>query len=90
MALLALAGVSQTDFLPALELAAAFLNRPGSLEAQSWLELALMAQGRLPSAPERQAQPPPPARTTRDISLRLLVLAAKAGNNPFAYGSPTS
>jgi hypothetical protein len=76
MALLALQGVPASELLVAFRLAEVFVRSPGSAEASSWLHLALVKHGR--NTPPDVLQLP--CRTTRDISLRLLALAAQSGS----------
>jgi hypothetical protein len=75
LALLALAGVSPGQLTTAVRLSEDFLKNPRSTEALSWLQMGLVAQGRKMENP----QAPLPPRTVRDISLRLLALAALDG-----------
>jgi hypothetical protein len=75
IALLALNGVPSDQLASAFRLTDDFLKSPGSLEGLSWLQMGLVAQGRKVDDPAPCLQP----RTVRDISLRLLALAALEG-----------
>jgi hypothetical protein len=75
LALLALTGVPPGQLTPALRLGEDFLKNPGSTEGLSWLQMGLVAQGRKLEDSQPSFQP----RTIRDISLRLLALAALDG-----------
>jgi hypothetical protein len=75
LALLALAGVPPERLTTALRLSEDFLKNPGSVEALSWLQMGLAAQGRKIQDSQAQLRP----RNIRDISLRLLGLAALEG-----------
>jgi prenyltransferase beta subunit len=75
LALLALAGVPSEQLTAAVRLSDDFLKNPGSLEGLSWLQMGLVAQGRK----VENSQPGFRPRTVRDISLRLLALAALDG-----------
>jgi hypothetical protein len=75
LALLALAGVPSGQLAAAFRLSDDFLKNPGSTEGLSWLQMGLVAQGRKMEDPHPRFQP----RTVRDISLRLLALAALDG-----------
>jgi prenyltransferase beta subunit len=75
IALLALAGVPSEQLTTALRLSDDFLKNPGSIEGLSWLQMGLVAQGRKLDNPPPHFRP----RTIRDISLRLLALAALDG-----------
>ncbi|HMF79090.1 MAG TPA: prenyltransferase/squalene oxidase repeat-containing protein [Bryobacteraceae bacterium] len=78
LALLSLAHTSPAELRPALRLGEFFLQQPGSLEGWSWLRMGLLAHGcRLEQSGVR-----PPPRSTRDISLLLLALAAGDAQNP--------
>lgn len=77
MALLALYGVPASELNISLKLAKAYLSSPGSIEAFSWLQLALTRHG----CDVSDLRTSLPCRTTRDISLRLLALAAASPNN---------
>ena len=79
LALLALTGMSKQDLAPSLKQAHSFLSAPGSMEGLSWLQMGLIGQGWKLSYGEANL----PCRTTRDISLRLLALAALKGRNQF-------
>ncbi len=79
MALLALSGVPDSELSVPLQFAESLLNNPGSIEALSWLQLALIRHGR----DVREFGTPLPCRTTRDISLRLLALAGHSATNKF-------
>ena len=75
LALLALAGTSSEQLVTAFRLSDGFLKNPGSLEGLSWLQMGLVAQGRNVADPQPTFRP----RNIRDISLRLLALAALEG-----------
>jgi hypothetical protein len=75
LALLALTGVPFGQLTAAFRLSDNFLKNPGSTEGLSWLQMGLIAQGIKMEDP----QPPLRPRTVRDISLRLLALAALEG-----------
>jgi prenyltransferase beta subunit len=75
LALLALAGVPSEQFTAALRLGGDFLQNPGSIEGLSWLQMGLVAQGKK----LEDSQSHPQSRTIRDVSLRLLALAALDG-----------
>lgn len=75
IALLALAGVPSEQLTAALRLSDGLLKNPGSIEGLSWLQMGLVAQGRK----LEDSQPSFRPRTVRDISLRLLALAALDG-----------
>jgi hypothetical protein len=75
VALLAVVGVPPEQLTTAFRLSEDFLKNPGSVEGLSWLQMGLVAQGRKMEDPK----PPLPPRTVRDISLRLLALAALDG-----------
>ncbi len=77
MALLALGGVSETALQSSLNIAEGYLANPGSIEGLSWLQLGLMRHGRDRLSLETQL----PCWTTRDMSLRLLALAADSSSN---------
>jgi hypothetical protein len=79
MALLALYGVPSSELDLPLKLAQVRLASPGSMEAFCWLHLALVRHGRHTG----DLQTGLPCRTTRDISLRLLSLAAESRSNRF-------
>ncbi len=74
-ALLALSGAPPGQLTAAFRLAEDFLKNPGSTEGLSWLQMGLVAQGRKMADPQLPLRP----RTVRDISLRLLALAALDG-----------
>jgi hypothetical protein len=77
LALLALAGLPSERLTAAFRLSGDFLRHPDSIEGRSWLQMGLLAHG-------KKVEDAPPAalpRTVRDISLRLLALAAIRGNN---------
>jgi len=75
LALLALAGAPAGQLTAALQLSEDFLKNPGSTEGLSWLQMGLVAQGRKMEDLQLPLRP----RTIRDISLRLLALAALDG-----------
>jgi hypothetical protein len=75
IALLALAGVPSEQLTAALRLSDGLLKTPGSVEGLSWLQMGLVAQGKK----LEDSQPSFQLRTIRDISLRLLALAALDG-----------
>lgn len=77
MALLALPRASTPEISTALRLAEAYLRAPGSVEALSWLQLALVRHGRTIELSETNLRP----HTTRDISLRLLALTGSSPSN---------
>lgn len=77
MALLALQGVPASDLSVSIACAEKFLSSPNSIEGLSWLQMGLMAQGR----DRLNIRTDLPCRTTRDICLRLLALAAHSSNN---------
>ncbi len=77
MALLALYDAPSSELALPLKLAQARLASPGSMEAFCWLHLALVRHGRQTG----DLQTGLPCRTTRDISLRLLSLAAESRSN---------
>jgi hypothetical protein len=72
LALLALAGTPSEKLVTAFRLSDDFLKNPGSLEGLSWLQMGLVAQGRKVVDPQPSLRP----RNVRDISIRLLALAA--------------
>jgi Squalene-hopene cyclase N-terminal domain/Prenyltransferase and squalene oxidase repeat len=72
MALLALQNLSSEELRKPLQRAEAFLARPQSAEALSWLQLAMIRRGR----PVDTSRSSPVCRNNRDICLRLLALAA--------------
>jgi hypothetical protein len=80
LALLALSHSSAPELVTAWRLGETFLKQPDSLEGLSWLELGMLAH-------RRQIQERPPLsfepRTNRDRALRLLALAAEAGDHRF-------
>lgn len=76
MALLALYGMPAAELEVSLKLAEARLEAPGSIEALSWLQLALVRHGR----PTKSFQADLPCRTTRDVSLRLLASSPGSSN----------
>jgi len=75
LALLALAGIPPGQLTAAFRLSDDFLKNPGSVEGLSWLQMGLVAQGRKLEDPQPRLRP----RNVRDISLRLLALAALDG-----------
>ena len=75
LALLALAGVPSEHLTAALRLSDEFLKNPQSIEGLSWLQMGLAARGRKVEDCESRFRP----RNVRDISLRLLALAALEG-----------
>jgi Prenyltransferase and squalene oxidase repeat len=75
LALLALTSIPSEQLTAAFRLSDDFLKNPGSTEGLSWLQMGLIAQGRKPDNPQLSFRP----RTVRDISLRLLALAALDG-----------
>ncbi len=75
IALLALAGVPPEQLTAAFRLSDDFLKNPGSTEGLSWLQMGLIAQRRKLDNLQPRFRP----RTIRDISLRLLALAALEG-----------
>ena len=77
LALLALKGADPSKLQFPLERAREFVSSPTSLEALSWLQLGLLAQGR--DYPALQTNLP--CRTVRDICLRLLALAGNCDTN---------
>ena len=77
IALLALYGVPAAELNLPLKLAEAHLDSPASIEARSWLQLALTRHGRSVTAFPTSL----PCRTIRDVSLRLLALAADSSTN---------
>jgi hypothetical protein len=77
IALLALYGAPAAEVNLPLKLAEAHLDSPASIEALSWLQLALVRHGRQPKCPPVSL----PCRTIRDVSLRLLALAADSSSN---------
>ena len=80
IALLALASLPKDQLSVPLHVGEKFLEASQSLEGLSWLQMGLRANGRLALEPATI----PPARTTRDICLRLLALAFGTGrSSPF-------
>jgi hypothetical protein len=77
LALLALRGVPYAKVAPALHVAESFLDRAESAEGLAWLQMGLAKQGKPPG----QKSATFPCRTIRDISLRLLALAANSPRN---------
>ncbi len=77
MALLALYGVPPSELALPLKLAEARIASPTSIEALSWLQMALVRHGRAIQTAETSF----PCRTTRDMALRLLSLSAANGAN---------
>ena len=77
IALLALYGVPAAELNLPLKLAEAHLHSPASIDAHSWLQLALTRHGRSVIG----SPPSLPCRTIRDVSLRLLALAADSSSN---------
>jgi hypothetical protein len=77
MALLALHGTPASDLSASIQRAGEFLSYPGSMEGLCWLQLGLMQQGRDRLDINTNLR----CRTTRDICLRLLVLAAGSSTN---------
>ncbi len=77
MALLALHGIPSPDLSASIALAENYLSCPGSIEGFSWLQMGLMRHGRDRLSMETDL----PCRTTRDICLRLLALAARSDRN---------
>ena len=77
IALLALYGVPAAQLNLSFKLAETHLHSAPSIEALSWLQLALARHRRLPLRSATSL----PCRTNRDISLRLLALA-EASSNP--------
>lgn len=77
MALLALHGVPPAELALPLKFAQACLRSPGSIEALSWLQLALARHGCGDAISDTKL----PCHTTRDLSLRLLALAASSNTN---------
>jgi prenyltransferase/squalene oxidase-like repeat protein len=77
MALLALEDTRAPDLSISIKSAEKFLLCPASSEGLSWLQLGLMRQGR----DWLNITTNLPCRTTRDISLRLLALAAHSTSN---------
>jgi hypothetical protein len=82
IALLALYGMPACELDLSLKLAKAHLDSPASIEALSWLQLALVRHGRDPMSRPTSL----PCRTIRDVSLRLLALAANSSSNRFVTG----
>lgn len=72
MALLALQNISPAELRKPLERAEAFLARPQTAEALSWLQLAMIRHG----APVDLSAARPVCRNNRDVCLRLVALAA--------------
>jgi len=60
-------------------LATRFTANPESIEGLSWIQLALESPGHIIADPERL----PPPRTTRDCSLRLILLRSREDKNVF-------
>ncbi len=77
MALVALDGIPASELSASIERAQAYLISPGSLEGLSWLQMGLLRYDG--NVLKRKANLP--CRNTRDISLRLLALAADTGRN---------
>ena len=77
LALLALTGMPKQELASSLKLARLFLSAPESMEGLSWLQMGLISQGCALSCQETDL----PCRTTRDMALRLLALAALDGRN---------
>jgi hypothetical protein len=77
MALLALHGIPASDLSVSIQRAEGFLSYPGSIEGLCWLQLGLMQHGRDRLHINTNLH----CRTTRDICLRLLVLAAGSSTN---------
>jgi hypothetical protein len=80
IALLALYGVPEAQLALSLKLAETHIHSPTSIEALSWLQLALARHGRLSTCSQTSL----PCRTNRDISLRLLALAESSSNPLFS------
>ncbi|MGA8026803.1 MAG: prenyltransferase/squalene oxidase repeat-containing protein [Bryobacteraceae bacterium] len=81
MALLALDRAPNWELNVSVKRAQALLRCPGSMEAQSWLQLGLINQGI--NFDPLNAASLLPCRTTRDLSLRLLALAGRTAGNKF-------
>ena len=79
MALTALQGCHSADLSRSLALAEQYLSAPVSIEARSWLTIALASYGRKPGPPNLAAK----FRTTPDYALALLAHTACAGQNAF-------
>ena len=77
MALAALGGARTPETERALGQARRFLATEGSLDAQNWLKLGLLAHGTLPA----DVAPARPCRTVRDRALALLVEVAAGGRD---------
>ena len=77
LALLALTGLPKQELAPSFECAQKFLSSPESLEGLSWLQMGLVSQG----CEFSYEQTSSPCRSTRDIALRLLALAAIQGRS---------
>jgi hypothetical protein len=77
IALLALHGIAASELLVPLKIAENHLRFPGSIEGLSWLQLALSRHGRDVGDPATGLV----CRNTRDVSLRLLMLAGNNGRN---------
>jgi hypothetical protein len=81
--LLAFQGSSSTDLERPLAIAGDWLARTGSVEARSWIRIALYAHGR---APAQTVEANPRCWTNYDRSLFLLAEAAQSARNAFATG----
>ena len=81
IAVLALHGESSPRMAQAVEVAERHLQHSQSLEAASWLTLALLARGRMP-APVLAS----PHGGTSEIALSMLARAAASGRNLFLDG----
>ena len=77
MALLALAGVPDSELVRPLKIAEAQLAQATSNEARCWLQLALKRH----NVPFTESRAELPCRSTRDIALRLLALAGDSPRN---------
>jgi hypothetical protein len=77
MALVALQGLPSAELTRSLDAAQKMQKAPGSSEAQSWLHLAAIRHGQNSANPGFDL----PWRTTRDLALRLLALAAASPSN---------
>lgn len=79
MALLALRDADPSELLFPIERAIAFLRKPTSSEALSWLQLGLLAHGHDYCGIKADL----PCRNVREVSLRLLALAGRSIDNKF-------
>jgi len=79
LALLALRAALVSLPRGSVALATQFTANPESIEGLSWIQLALESPGHTIPDPPRL----PPPRTTRDLSLRLILLCSRENKNVF-------